>query len=551
MLFLLLKFAYVFVLAFVYGHAIQQLLLKKREEAPSYFSLTALTGLFGLSVIGAFLSLVMPLAALAQGIILAGALVLALVQQKSLTAAMQQHKQQIKDTTLFVKALFIIAVIYVSYLSSLQSFTYDEGLYYAQFIKWIQAYKVVPGLANLHIRFGFNSHWHIVAALFNFSWLNDSVDNHINGALYLLTVLYMLPRREDTSFIMLLKAGLLIMINMPQICVYNIIAPAADLPIFYIGCLIILVWLQNTNLNTEQGVFLILAPLFLVTVKVSAVPVLLLSLLLFIRMLKNRQGLTMIAAGILFLGPWVIRNIILTGYPLFPMQLPDLFHTGWEVPLSAIHNVQEQITSFAFYRFSDIQHLHSDSLIQRYKTWFLEHLRHYDQVLILIVLLSPIVVYIRRRYLPQNFLPMYAFLILGLLFWLVQAPDPRFGYSFTAPLFVITVMLCFPAAQAHRMAAISLVVAFFFQAGTLYLYKHLHQTFVQEGMVVENTSSTLVIPAPYSTPPSGTQSTPSLIANMPLKTELCWDNPLPCVTTMPQNVTMRGATLADGFKAIK
>ena len=45
---------------------------------------------------------------------------------------------------------------------------YDTSLYHLQAIKWIEEYPVVPGLANLHSRFGFNSNVFLLYALTSF-----------------------------------------------------------------------------------------------------------------------------------------------------------------------------------------------------------------------------------------------------------------------------------------------------------------------------------------------------------------------------------------------
>lgn len=552
MLFLLLKFLYIVILSFLYGYSLQQLLagriLKNEPEQPS-FPLTVLIGLCCISVYGAILSIFMPLGAAAHIIILATALLIFFLQ---CTPIIQQFNHYIKAALAvsgWLKGFFAAAVLYVLYISAQQSFTYDEGLYYAQFIKWMQYYPTVPGLANLHVRFGFNSHWHVLAAIFNFSWIPGAGGNQLNGALYLMTVLYLLPRHKDSGFIRALKAGLLILINMPQICVYNIVAPAADLPVFYIGCLIVVVWLENQSKDLLAGpgaAFLLLAPIFLVTIKVSAVPVLLLTAILLFQSFRKRI-LVILVLGIVLLVPWMIRNIILSGYPLFPMELPDLFHTGWRVPISVIHATRQDITAFAFYRSADIARLMTDSLSQRFGAWFGQHLRPNDKLLLLVVCISPLIVLWRRKHLPANFLPLYVFLMLGCCFWLIQAPDPRFAYGYLAPLFVLTLLLCIPFLQNTRyVLALSIFAALLFQAGTVLLHQRLHKTFLSEGLVTDTPHQTWLTPAPYTRQPVATHEAPFHLY-VPLKTELCWDTPLPCADHLPKGVTMRGSSMGEGF----
>lgn len=560
MLFLLLKFLYIIILSFLYGYAMQQFIanriLKNEPEQPS-FPLTVLIGLCFICMYGAILSIIMPLSAGAQIIILASAMLIFLFQQQAIILQFKSYIQAARAASGGLKLFFTAAVLYILYISAQQSFTYDEGLYYAQFIKWMQYYPTVPGLANLHVRFGFNSHWHVLAAVFNFSWIPGAAGNHLNGVLYLITVLYLLPRQKDAGFIRALKAGLLILINMPQVCVYNIVAPAADLPVFYIGCLIVVVWLENQSKDLLAGpgaVFLLLAPLFLITIKVSAVPVLLLTALILFQSFRKKNYtriLAIIAFGIVILIPWVIRNIILSGYPLFPMELPDLFHTGWRVPLSVVHATRQDITAFAFYRAADIPRFIADSWSQRFGTWFGQHLRINDKLLLLVAIVSPLVIFLRRKHLPTNFLPLYVFLILGCGFWLIQAPDPRFAYGYLAPLFVMTVILCIPSLQnARYILTLSISATLFFQAGTIVLHQRLVKAFLSEGLVTQTAHQTWLTPAPYTKQAVVTHEMPFHLY-VPLKTELCWDTPLPCADHLPKNVKMRGVSLKEGFMSEK
>ena len=75
--------------------------------------------------------------------------------------AIFQSASVIRGWSVFYLVGFSIFIV-VSVLCSLHpSLNNDSGLYYIQFMKWINQYPVVPGLANLHDRLGFNSHWHL------------------------------------------------------------------------------------------------------------------------------------------------------------------------------------------------------------------------------------------------------------------------------------------------------------------------------------------------------------------------------------------------------
>ncbi|SHM21686.1 hypothetical protein [Chitinophaga sp. CF418] len=557
MLFLLVKFLYIIILSFLYGYTLQQFLhnrILKNIPAQPHFSLITLNGFFAITVIASGLSIFMPLAGLAHGIILVAGLLCYMFQRTAIHKQVSDYAAEARSAGRSRQLLAGAAIIYVLYLSAQQPFTYDEGLYYAQFIKWMQHYKAVPGLANLHERFGYNSHWHVLSAVFNFSWLNGIADNRLNGVLYLLTVLYLLPRKQDANFIALLKAGLLVMINMPQFGAYYIIAPAADTAIYYISCLVIVSWLEKSAagtppLQSNNGVFMLLAPIFLLTVKVSSIPILVLTVLMYWQVLRQKnyaQLLILCGIGIVILAPWLVRNVIFSGYLLFPMEMPDLFHTGWAVPTSVIRSTRLDITVFAIYRVADIPRYFSESTLQQFSTWFLHSLRIYDKALVLATMASPILVFIRRKQLPAGFVPLYVFLLLGCCFWLKQAPDPRFGYSYLAPLVILTALFCFPKLQLRQVYIPVLCVTLLFQAGTLALRYHLHKVFVQEKMIAAAPpTGTLLMPVPYA-PTEIIQHNAAFPVNT-TPNGLCWTAPLPCADHLPNGVKRRGSSLGDGF----
>lgn len=560
MLFLLFKFTYIIILSFLYGYTLRQFLhnrVLKNAPAQPHFSLTVLTGFFAITTLAACLSLCIPLGATAHGIIAGTGLLLYIAQRSSFNRQLSVLTTQVRTAGRSRQVFASASILYVLYLSAQQPFTYDEGLYYAQFIKWMQQYKVVPGLANLHERFGFNSHWHVLSAVFNFSWLDGMSDNRLNGVLYLLTALYLLPHKHDNNFIALLKAGLLIMISMPQFGAYYIIAPAADTAVYYISCLVIVSWLEQTGagmspLKGANGVFMLLAPVFLLTVKVSSIPILLLTVIMYWQVLRQKhykQLAHLCGIAIMIVAPWLIRNIILSGYPLFPMELPDLLHTGWAVPESVIRSTRLDITAFAYYRVADIQRYLDESTIHRIGSWFSQSLRIYDKLLVLGALVSPLLIFIRRKQLPAGFMPLYIFLLAGCCFWLKQAPDPRFGYSYLAPLVVLAGICNLPALPLKRVYIPVLCMVAVFQTGTVGLQRHLHKVFVNEKMIADQPGMGLLMPLPYSSTDITQHEVPFRVNTT--FNQLCWESPLPCADHLPEGVKMRGTSLGDGFAPAK
>ncbi|PWV48158.1 hypothetical protein [Chitinophaga sp. S165] len=562
MLFLFVKFLYIIGLSFIYGHSLQRFLqrkLLKQDPFPEYFSLTTITGLALVAVLASYLSIVMPLAGMAHSIILAGGLVLYVANRKAVHEQLSANIRQARSAGIATKVFFVIAVVSMLYLSVQPHVSFDEGLYYAQFVQWMKTYKAVPGLANLHTRFGFNSQWHVLATFFDISWLTGFNSNHLNGALYLLTALYLFPLEKDNNFIRLMKAGLLILISMPQFCVYNIIAPAADSVIFYVGCLVALIWLEKkangeTPVEGHGNIFLLFLPAFLITVKISSIPVLLLSAIIYFEALRAKKYLqltAMLGIALFTVAPWIIRNIILTGYPLFPIEQPDFLHTGWAVDMSRLRSTRLDITTFAYYHVADYARYASDTFFQRMSFWFNNCLKYYEKAVVLFVLISPIIVLIRRKHLPTGGLSLYLFLLAGCCFWYIQAPDLRFGYSYIAPLMTITAIICVPKVQAQKVYAPILGLVLVFHLITVKLEKGLWQQFVDKKMtaVIPHPQWWLT-PTPYAPVPYTTHDTP-VRAHVPNYWGLCWDSPIPCTNELPPDIKMRGQSLGDGFAPAK
>ena len=65
--------------------------------------------------------------------------------------------------------LFLLTWLVVLLVNAGPTMMDDTESYHIQSVKWIQEYGSVPGLVNLHERFGFNSSWFSSVALFGFS----------------------------------------------------------------------------------------------------------------------------------------------------------------------------------------------------------------------------------------------------------------------------------------------------------------------------------------------------------------------------------------------
>lgn len=558
MIFLLLKFAYILLLSYVYGMAVSGLLsrwITGRRLGKFSFPLVCIAGLVTLDCLATYLSLALPMGTTANLIVLALGLLLMVVYRAALREA--SWLLQVRSAPVWAKVFFVLSAVFILYISSHQSLTYDEGLYYSQFIRWTQTYPVVPGLANLHDRFGFNSSWHVLAALFNEDWLTGQAVNQINGVLYLLVVLYLLGGLNEGATGRLsrfLKLGLLVLVNMPWVGVYNFIAPAADLVVFYLLCLLIVVWLEHLErgdslLNGSDAALLWIVPAYLLTVKLSALPVLLLTAMLCwqaIQLRRYRSLTGLLSVSALVVAPWLVRNVILSGYLLYPFERLNLFAVDWKVPVAKVRETREAIEAFGYLR-NKVPALEVHSRLDRLRFLFRYNIRPYDMLILLAVPLSPLVAWWRRRDLPGRWFGLFAFIWIGIAFWFIQAPDPRFGYGYLATLALLVLGLCVRGTVAARAGLFALALALAFEASTLPLYRHLKTNLLAEGTIVESPREThWLLPQPYETPQVDMHQEPFLYYT-PVHLDLCWGTDLPCADQVRTDIKMRGGSLRDGF----
>lgn len=554
MLFLLFKCILILCISFVYGWTFLRQVFKK-EPTIFHLALYCVIGLIVISTAGNILSLFFPINIYIKTGIILVALLLFLLHFKELRAVFTHYKTAFANT-LPLQKLFIFATVgFVLFITALPTLSYDEGLYYIQYIKWIETYPVVPGLANLHHRFGFNSSWHLLSAMFNTSSFTGIEENRINGVIYLLTSLYLLSGlKEENAFLRVFKCSLLVLITLPHMLVYYLIAPNADLVIFYLFSFSITLWLESVLKKQNEHVipFLVaLISIYLLTVKPSAIPVLLLPFILFINWIKQKNYGTILllcACAIVIITPWLIRNIILTGYVLFPFEKIDLFSFDWKVPAAASAEARRLVKDSAYYLYNDNSVFNTTSYVQKIKIWFLHNVRVYDKAFFAVVVISPLIFLLKRNTLRKKIILLYACLLLGVLFWFVQAPDPRFGYAYIIPIIALSVALFVQTWAIKKLSFMVLISCILLQVATLFIYEHLHTKFLAEKRVGPTANNILITPAPYfeiSVTPS-----PSLIKN-PSHGDQCWNAPLPCTYENPLYIQQRGTDLSKGFRAVK
>lgn len=435
----------------------------------------------------------------------------------------------------------------------------DTGLYHAQAIRWIETQPVVPGLGNLHARLAFNSNWYVGGALFSFAFLRPSAQLSLHllpGALFALFVWEMgrgvrLTSLADALRLLLLPAAFYTLGS-------EISSPGTDLPVALLTWLLAVLWLDmyapGRRFPRRAGqLLLILLPVFAVTLKLSALPLLLFSLSELLRLAWQRAVrplLALLPVGLLLLLPWLARSVILSGYPFFPQTAFNWFGPDWKLPLEEALFRQGEIIAWARLPGEPTQAVLAMPLRVWALRWLAELTRN-QRLLVGAAALSPLLVLGLTpwlRTLRSTWL-LIAFAGAGLAFWFFSAPALRFGYGWLMLLALLPVAAVLAQVQAflrrldqlrpkrRRWLLLALRSLPLFLLIGLMAYQSF---FLARSFDAAQLRSTWLLPAPYPSLPTEpctlADGTRLWQAQQYLQ---CWYEPFPCVPVCPDDVVQR------------
>jgi len=240
----------------------------------------------------------------------------------------------------------------------------DDYNYEFQAVRWFFEHPLVPGLANLHGRLGFNNSHHLLAALISAAGWAGHVNHIVNGFVVSLVLVYVLAAVNNVAaqgpesdpewlfgaFLLAPAAGLVL---------FGIFGPAISTlkaDIFVTAGVIVFsavfVAFASSHAATSRyrvtAATLVLAGCLLTTVKLSAAAYCgTVVLAVLIRMVKDRQAWVQdasarrlfacaVGAAVVMAAGFLARGVLLSGYPLYPSSAFGL-DVDWRVPLAQVN----------------------------------------------------------------------------------------------------------------------------------------------------------------------------------------------------------------------
>jgi len=437
--------------------------------------------------------------------------------------------------------------------------TFDSGLYHLSAVKWIQTHPVVPGLANLHNRFGYNNSSFLYDAMLDVGLWKGRANHICNGLLAFLVLLQFLHAAEQfmaarppSKACLLLEVILLPAVLLAAVHSW-LSSYSMDLPVVMVALVasskLFCLAVEDNPSPAERRFQTVLTCMLLcmaVCFKISTIVFALTGWVVAIGVYLARtyrkgpvlKTLGFAAAGsILLIVPWLARGVVLSGYPLYPSRLGAV-PVEWKLPEAIRRMDAESISSFA--RSADIENSGHHWMVGRIRT--LNREMWLPICLVGLGGIFALIVSFRRKWAHAARHGGWILLVhsgAGIVFWFVTAPLPRFGWYmcwiFAAGL-LASLFRCFAGTWRKRTHAVIL-------AGLLVLAAvNVKKFFIGPGPDYGFHPTPVAQFEPYRTR-SG------LVVNVPTgRYRLCWNAPLPCSPQKHPNLALRReGDLSGGF----
>ncbi|HVU95808.1 MAG TPA: hypothetical protein VHE34_11320 [Puia sp.] len=356
----------------------------------------------------------------------------------------------------------------------------DSTIYHIESILWYEKFKVVPGLANLNGRLGFNPACFLIESAYSFSALTGEALYPLNGVAALFFYAWLLVRmlRAGRTVRGLLYCGFIILVYRITL----IYIPSTSPGVMQQVCMCyILIKLAENNLagsmrapdgleekmgrsahtadvcppwQTAKGGSSLadnavpaIIILYAIIVKPAAFALLPALLYQFFNLPRTQRTPALIGrtalVGLLIFLPWMGRNYILSGYLAFPFSATGWFHPDWKVPADVVKMEINYINQIPKTEgdFSPIAIARSKTLFGWFPEWVRKSLslRPMDMVFLFMALLSPfywgIRIFLRKTRAPL--LAPWVIVAIATLAWLQASPVFRFGSTYVYLCFML------------------------------------------------------------------------------------------------------------------
>jgi len=441
----------------------------------------------------------------------------------------------------------------------------DAADYHFQAIRWMEEYEVVPGIGNVRRQLGNNSNWFLLNAFFGFSFTGLRSVYVLNASLLLIAVVYFsealnkfLVGKAEKYFVIISVVLIYLMLTVFRKYV-GAVTNDYVITVMILYVFTMLLEIENEEIFTR--IMLIFFIAVMVTFKLSALPMVLLALLISFTLFKQINFRNFLAFCLLLIAlvlPWIYTNIINCGYLVFPISNPDFFDVDWKMNKSVLE--WEVMANLAWARvpFTDVAISSKYVFAQWFPLW-IKSLDFFSIFLMVGSILSTSVLAtlfsikkLREKIISMMKKETIFIIITGataLYLWFTHGPTPRFVFGYltfilAAQFWVYTQL--FSSLQAFilkRGKHLFIAIALIFFVSCI--------SFLPKNFTINTFAGSLILPRNYVEVKTKQLKLKNGFVNVPQTDCQCWDLPLPCTSELDTTLTWRGTKMEDGFKIIK
>lgn len=464
-----------------------------------------------------------------------------------------------KPSIFLVTAGILWALILIFIRANTAPTYFDTGSYGLQNLKWYQDGPVLPGLGNLHARFAYNSAWFALASvvqLFSFDvFISGEILLWFMGMVIASSAEAFLKKQNNLSVLYGFLSGIFFVT--PMLGAFGVSSLATDLPIFWLCSLLALTNLRwvDQKISTEYAIwFSCILAVFCVTIKLSALPVVFIALVpIFIAKTPRKlPGLlkTWASTSLFMITPWCIRFFIMSACIVYPISITCFPALPWAIPVESVTEMAGIVRIFAINRTTLPTPDNTPGLLwftekDFFTDWVELYVVYPETQFLLLSLAVAVLVYLASLFLKgedrnkSTEITLLLPYLGGIVFWLLSAPDFRFGTGYLWPFTLMLLVfgtfhfLKRTDLRTSNLVSFSIMVMMFgvmFLSSARFLAANSHLIQPDHWLA----------PATPMPAPAGSRLVDQVVIHYPAKMNyLCWDINLPCEPEINTSLRVR------------
>lgn len=448
MVVVLLSYVYIFLMCLIAGVTIRKALSRfipvPNEERIGITGIVT-TGLVTLTVYAECFSIFYKVGAVCHALMLIILTIGAYKYRKEVSVLLTGVRKRFRSKE---GVVCLIIVLISAFYASRGNFHRDTGIYHAQAIRIIEEYGIIKGLGNFQLHFAYNSSYLALCALFTLSFILPFALHTMTGFIMALFTCYAacglmkwtsrVSHTADMARLAIIIYGITVLEYLQS--------PATDYGAMYMVLYIMCAWITQAVEKKDDSEdipvygYLAVLSIFTVSMKLSAAALVVLAVLPFILLVKKKMAketVSFILIGFLSFLPYLVRNVIISGWILYPAEAIDLFNVVWKVPAEYMKFDADQIKVWG----RELQDTMSveEGITVGISDWlpiWWEKKRFYEKLLLVFqvagagaVLLNLFIRKVRKK-IRADVAMFYIAVFINIGMWFFTAPFIRYGLAF-------------------------------------------------------------------------------------------------------------------------